>query len=840
MRIIIWGTGRYYNRIKDSILFKNEVRLVDSDENKCGKIIDGHEIMSPETIDINWCHYLVVAVKNCAEIIKKLNDMSFPKQRIMLFNDAVDFFTGFPSIHKDGRMILWKEWFQNSKKKKVVLIVHELSHTGVPIVIMRTAMLFKEMGYDTLIWSAAGGTLEENLQQNYLEYAIGFQGCENNNSYPNYLCDVELFLVGTISVTSMIEYLFYTRRPIILWSHESGEDDFKAYHRPKCPLVRFAAVSDRTRYAMKKWWGLADKDIADLNYFIEDEKVNHSENKTLIIAVIGTVCHRKGQDILGKAWNILDEAKRKSCRIIIVGPTPHLDYLNALKRLYPDLEVLGEVSDEELSRLYATIDLLICPSRDDPMPAVVTQAFQQEIPVIVSTETGQSKYISNGTDGFVFESGSELDLAKTIETALDDIICLKEIGKRGKLIYESRFSKENTKKQLVAIVDEVKKPFLDVIDMSAIYCHYDKDGIVSEVTKTQMLSLKRNVNYLVIVSNGPVGFQARKVLSEIADCYIERENIGYDAGAYAEAICSEKCRDVILNSRKLVLCNNSFYGPFTGFESIFSRARLDDADFWGLSSREYDYNPHIQSFFMIFNEKLIVSGFLHDYFKKHILNKELGYEEVCAIFENGLSWELLSNGFKMGALARKCDCEPYSNPIGYMDICDVPILKKKFFSEKFFDIQKSYEILSYIRERYNVYIEPLICDINMQYNLDIKEEDVPSCSHPFIITDSGTVSREEILKFIEANDGIYIYGMGNMAKSIYRFFFFYPQNSKLKGFLVSDSENIEEDDYQGYHIFKWSEICDENPAMLICANRKNSEKIYRNIGPSANACYLWR
>ncbi len=840
MKIIIWGTGRYYNRIKESILYENEVRIVDSDESKWGKEIDGHEIMSPETIDRNWCHYLIVAVKNCGEIIKKLDDMAFPKQQIMLFNDAVDYFMGMPSIHKGGKTISWEEWFQKSRKKKIVLMVHELSHTGVPIVIMRTALLFKEMGYDALIWSDSGGTLEKNLQQDYLEYVIGFHCCVQNNVHLNHLDGVDLFLVGTISMTNAINYLSYTRRPIILWSHESEERAFKMYQRPTYPLVKFAAVSDRTRYAMKSWWGLEEKDIVDLNYFIENDEVDHSENETLLIAVVGSVCKRKGQDILGKAWNNVDETKRNNCRIVIVGPTPHKEYLDELKRDYPDLEVLGEVSDEELKRLYTEIDLLICPSRDDPMPSVVTQAFQQEIPVIVSTETGQSKYISNGKNGFIFESDNELELTKTIEAALDDMTRLKEIGKQGKLIYESRFSKRSTKEQLINLIDEVWKPFNDVIDKIAIYCYYDKEGIVTEIAKTQMLNLKRNVDYLIIVSNGPVDFQARTVMSEIADCYIERDNMGYDAGAYAEAICSKKCKDFILNSRNLILCNNSFYGPFSGFESIFEQANLDDTDFWGLSSREYDYNPHIQSFFIMFKEKVVVSGILQNYFQKHVLNKKLNYEEVCAIFENGLSWELLSNGFKMGALAKKCDCEPYSNPIGYMDICSVPILKKKVFSKEFFDRQKTYEILAYIRARYNVYIESLIHDINRQYNLDIKEEDIPRCSHPFIITDSGTVSRQEILKFIEDNDGVYIYGFGKVAKSIYSFFFFYPQNSKLKGFIVSDSENIEESEYQGYHIYKWLEVCDENPAMLICANRKNSEEIHRNIGSNANVCYLWR
>jgi glycosyltransferase involved in cell wall biosynthesis len=50
---------------------------------------------------------------------------------------------------------------------------------------------------------------------------------------------------------------------------------------------------------------------------------------------------------------------------------------------------------------------LICASRDDPMPVVVTEAMMFSKVCICSENTGSANIIQDGNSGFVYKDNSE-------------------------------------------------------------------------------------------------------------------------------------------------------------------------------------------------------------------------------------------------------------------------------------------------------------------------------------------------------------------------------------------------------------------------------------------------
>lgn len=104
------------------------------------------------------------------------------------------------------------------------------------------------------------------------------------------------------------------------------------------------------------------------------------------------------------------------------------------------------MSQKELARAYRDIDVLACPSRDDPMPIVVTQALMYGKTCMVSKHVGQMEFIESGVNGFIFET--EEELAGQMAWVVDHKEKLYEIGKRGRRIYEQNFSEEIMEKKL--------------------------------------------------------------------------------------------------------------------------------------------------------------------------------------------------------------------------------------------------------------------------------------------------------------------------------------------------------------------------------------------------------
>ena len=116
---------------------------------------------------------------------------------------------------------------------------------------------------------------------------------------------------------------------------------------------------------------------------------------------------------------------------------------------------------------------------------------------------------------------------------------------------------------------------------TAIFCFYDKMGVIGEDDLFLLKELNECASYVVVVVNGEL--KNRDNLQYLADKIIYRKNTSYDAGAYKEALLKQECREVIEKSDELILCNNSFWGPFVHFSCIFKEMEKSKADFWGLN-----------------------------------------------------------------------------------------------------------------------------------------------------------------------------------------------------------------------------------------------------------------
>ena len=85
-------------------------------------------------------------------------------------------------------------------------------------------------------------------------------------------------------------------------------------------------------------------------------------------------------------------------------------------------------------------DVLVCPSRQDPMPTVVSEAMMHAIPCIVSDATGTAAYIHKGEDGLVFKTEDVQDLMEKIIWCVGNQDKLKRMGQSERKLYERYFS----------------------------------------------------------------------------------------------------------------------------------------------------------------------------------------------------------------------------------------------------------------------------------------------------------------------------------------------------------------------------------------------------------------
>lgn len=452
MKIIIFGTGNYYRLSKKYIDMDQVMCFVDNDQEKVGTFLDGKEVMLPGTADFSKCDYVLVLVMRYKNIVKQLSRAGVAEDKIRLYPDLDDLFEVKPVIHSEGSIYGFRQWASEKKEKKVMLICHELTRNGVSVVLMHAARILKRMGYRPLMSGLLEGELLEELRENNIDYTPQINMIYGGKSFAGLTREMEFVIAGTIGIADVVRRIAYIDIPIMWWIHESNDRDFHDFPLVIRDNVRYYAGGKRVVECFKRHYGQIP--IEEMLYCLPDNtKEKKSADDVFRVGIIGLIYPRKAQDIFVEAVKKIPAQKKSGVSFEIVGKYLEMVIdLDEVLKENPEIKYIGEMSQRDLNYYFSRLDLLVCPSRDDPMPVVVTQAMQYSIPCIVSDQVGQSEYIIDGKNGFVFPSEDAEALKEKIIYCLDNREVLTGIGKESRKIYEDYFSENAMEKSLRNIV----------------------------------------------------------------------------------------------------------------------------------------------------------------------------------------------------------------------------------------------------------------------------------------------------------------------------------------------------------------------------------------------------
>jgi glycosyltransferase involved in cell wall biosynthesis len=106
-----------------------------------------------------------------------------------------------------------------------------------------------------------------------------------------------------------------------------------------------------------------------------------------------------------KRWELAARAAQEAgWSFRLVGPTPDPGYAEGLRAIGPAVELLGEVTDDELRREYARADVLLHPSRVEILAGAVLQGLSAGLPVLGAAPVGA--LVDDGRTGWTARSGS--------------------------------------------------------------------------------------------------------------------------------------------------------------------------------------------------------------------------------------------------------------------------------------------------------------------------------------------------------------------------------------------------------------------------------------------------
>ena len=125
-----------------------------------------------------------------------------------------------------------------------------------------------------------------------------------------------------------------------------------------------------------------------------------------LIGAVGRLAYSKGLDILIEAFRA---AELPNARLVIFGDGRERARLERL--LGPKMTMPG--FRKNIKDYYQAFDLFVCPSRREPLPLVMLEAFDAGLPVVASTADGCRELIDE-YGGELFPTGDVAALASIL------------------------------------------------------------------------------------------------------------------------------------------------------------------------------------------------------------------------------------------------------------------------------------------------------------------------------------------------------------------------------------------------------------------------------------------
>jgi glycosyltransferase involved in cell wall biosynthesis len=350
-----------------------------------------------------------------------------------------------------------KEYDKKNNSKNVLLISHELGLSGAPVAVYYMAKYLMSIGYCTVIISPTDGNLTTAICKDNIPVIIYAQlyQCDFINTYSKLF---DFIVANTVITAPVISMLSGSEVPVLWWIHEAKlsysykgivdkmpdeiGDNIHVYcvgeYAKKALLCSFPKYqAGSLLYYLPKYE----------KYLFPERFADDKDNKKVVFCVIGVVDIRKGQDILAEVISSIPSNYLKKAFFIFVGKINKSSPTGVKTKLlcgkFPCSAVhVDEIQQEFIKKIYQEIDCLICTSRDDPMPIVVSEAFMNEKIVITSEHTGSASLITEGVNGFIYKNNDCDELSMKIKYVIDNISSLDSMRKAAGEIYQNNFSKE--------------------------------------------------------------------------------------------------------------------------------------------------------------------------------------------------------------------------------------------------------------------------------------------------------------------------------------------------------------------------------------------------------------
>ena len=462
MKIIIFGTGKYYSKYKKWFNNAEMVALLDNNIDLQGTNIDGVKVFSPSSISSLSYDYIYILSLREEEMRNLLLEYGVCSEKIKSWRDLTIDHTWFAERKPIKSYI---KTSSNNTARSILFISDNLERTGGNIAELYMAQVLKECGYNITFVSGNDGPLRNNEMFSNLSYLI------DPNIQVERLIDIEyIYHYDMVILNTIYLYLMLRERPVhipvIWWLHEPEsvystvkEDDLNVIKQAGLYIFGVSDFARDAFYSKTRKFDVGILPLGEPDLSKKAKESSYRNNKKTVFGVAGVISQIKGQEILLEAIKNLMPIDMECSEFLFAGNaqsaygrgfTEKVSSLNNANVKY-----IGELDESKMLEFYRKIDVLIVPSITETLSMTAIEAMMFAKPSIVSTGAGISTFINNKYNGYIFDNKNIDELRELISYCINNPKNRKIVGLRARQLYNDVFNLKSFRIKSFEIVRKI-------------------------------------------------------------------------------------------------------------------------------------------------------------------------------------------------------------------------------------------------------------------------------------------------------------------------------------------------------------------------------------------------
>jgi O-antigen biosynthesis protein len=356
-----------------------------------------------------------------------------------------------PDRHADGKLTL-------------LLISHDLSLSGAPLVMFWLASELKARGHAVRVAAYRRGPLQQAYQEAGIETIIDpFLIYDARVGY--HLCQsADVVLANTVFAHRVALAARAVNTPHVLWIHETEygsslskiapavADAFAGANHVIFPAARTQAAYSHLNLGTRQH--LVYYGLPAITEGAHAARPDTAPAKLKLLCV-ASIEQRKGQDVLLRALRKLSAAQRAAIEVTLIGRELEPKFaarLTERAQRMPYVTLGGELPHEETLRAIGAADVFVLPSRDEALPITLLEAMAMGKAIVSTTAGGIAEALTHGESALLAHPGDADDLATQLRRMIDDAEFRRQCGVRAQDAFNSRFSIHKMTNEIEAIL----------------------------------------------------------------------------------------------------------------------------------------------------------------------------------------------------------------------------------------------------------------------------------------------------------------------------------------------------------------------------------------------------